>query len=174
MSGRMLQGLVLQMKEATDRVIGVLDSLGAIVACSDLTLIGEKRETAANALYESNDAICVFEGFTYKPLSNLSVRFDYAVFVEGEDDYANSICMMASVALNNAKSFYDEKQGKARPIKELIQEKFGSDDYYSLTKEQKQEIDAQRLAFEDFAPINWCIFQNAAKMHQATNIHLYS
>ena len=88
MSGRMLQGLVLQMKEATDRIIGVVDATGSVVACSDLTQIGDKREEAATFLYESNDGMCGFEGYTYKPLSNWSVRFDYAVFVEGEDEQA--------------------------------------------------------------------------------------
>ena len=53
-------------------------------------------------------------------------------------------------------SYYDEKLQKAQPITKLIKEKFGTEDYYSLTPEQKAEIDAERLAFEDFAPINWC------------------
>ncbi|MBQ6436288.1 leucine--tRNA ligase [bacterium] len=53
-------------------------------------------------------------------------------------------------------SYYDEKLQKAQPITKLIKEKFGTEDYYSLTPEQKVEIDAERLAFEDFAPINWC------------------
>ncbi|MEG2570289.1 MAG: PucR family transcriptional regulator, partial [Clostridia bacterium] len=68
MSGRMLQSLILQMKDATERIIGVADSAGAIVACSDLTLIGEKREDAISNLYDSNDASAVYEGYTYKPL----------------------------------------------------------------------------------------------------------
>ena len=85
MSGRMLQSLVLQMKDATDRMIGVVDSSGQIVACSDLTQIGEIREDAVNALYESGEAYAISQGFTYKPLSNWSVRFDYAVFIQGED-----------------------------------------------------------------------------------------
>ncbi len=145
MSGRMLQGLVLQMKEATDRVIGVVDSLGAIVACSDLTLIGEKREDAVNKLYESSDGICLFDGYTYKPLSNLSVRFDYAVFIEGEDDYANSLCMMASVALNNAKSFYDEKHDKATFVKNILVDNILPGDIYVRSNELHFPIDVPHI-----------------------------
>ena len=53
--------------------------------------------------------------------------------------------------------YYDEKLGQARPITELIETKFGpGKTYYDLHDAQKAEIDAQRLAFESYAPINWC------------------
>jgi len=53
-------------------------------------------------------------------------------------------------------SYYDEKLDKARDIKELIKEKFQTEDYYSLKQEEKKYIDSERLAFESFEPINWC------------------
>ncbi len=53
-------------------------------------------------------------------------------------------------------SYYDTKRDQARPITELIEEKFGTKDYFSLNEKQKKVIDNERLAFEDFAPINWC------------------
>ncbi|MDO5561825.1 MAG: leucine--tRNA ligase [bacterium] len=53
-------------------------------------------------------------------------------------------------------SYYDEKLDKAAPIAKLIEDKFGHKSYQDLSIEQKKFIDAQRLAFEDFAPINWC------------------
>ena len=115
MSGRMLQSLVLQMKEATDRIIGVIDAAGTVVACSDLTQIGAVREEAINALYSSSEAYAINDGYTYKPLTNWSVRFDYAVFIEGEDEYAKSLCMMASIALNNAKSLDPVPDGRFFP-----------------------------------------------------------
>ena len=42
MSGRIFQNVVLQIKEATDRVLGVIDSEGAVISCSDLGLIGAR------------------------------------------------------------------------------------------------------------------------------------
>ena len=36
MSNRMFQSVVLQMKESTDRVIGVIDEDGIVIACNDL------------------------------------------------------------------------------------------------------------------------------------------
>lgn len=147
MSGRMLQSLVLQMKDATDRVIGVVDAVGSIVACSDLTQIGEKRESAITTLYESTDNMCPFQGYTYKPLSNWSVRFDYAVFVEGEDEYAKSLCMMAFVALNNAKSFYDEKHDKATFVKNIIVDNILPGDIYVRSNELHFPVDIPHIVF---------------------------
>ena len=42
MSGRIFQNVVLQIKEATDRVLGVIDAEGVVISCSDLGLIGTK------------------------------------------------------------------------------------------------------------------------------------
>ena len=39
MSNRLFQGVVHQMKDAIDRIIGVIDENATIVACSDLTKI---------------------------------------------------------------------------------------------------------------------------------------
>lgn len=147
MSGRMLQSLVLQMKDATNRIIGVVDVNGAVVACSDLTQIGEKREEAVAKLYETTDNSTVFQGYTYKSLSNWSVRFDYAVFVEGEDEYANSLCLMASVALNNAKSFYDEKHDKTTFVKNIIVDNILPGDIYVRSNELHFPVDIPHIVF---------------------------
>ena len=135
MSGRMLQGLVLQMKDVSERVIGVIDSTGTVVACSDLSEIGAKRDVALASLYDSTDVCATADGYTYKPLSNWSVRFDYAVFISGEDELARSLCLMASVALNNAKNFYDEKHDKAF-IKNIILDNILSGILYQVERAQ--------------------------------------
>ena len=53
-------------------------------------------------------------------------------------------------------SYYDQRLNKAQPIGKLIEKKFGTNDYYVLDKKQQSEIDRERLAFEEYAPINWC------------------
>ena len=40
MSGRIFQNVVLQLKENTDRTLGVIDGEGVVIACSDLPMIG--------------------------------------------------------------------------------------------------------------------------------------
>ena len=41
MSGRIFQNVVIQLKESTDRILGVIDSEGTVIACSDLPTIGQ-------------------------------------------------------------------------------------------------------------------------------------
>ena len=49
MSGRIFQNIVLQFKETTDTVIGVIDSEGTVIACTDLPEIGQRWPQTATA-----------------------------------------------------------------------------------------------------------------------------
>ena len=42
MPNRIFQSVVLQMKEGTDRAVGVIDAEGTVIACNDLSLMGER------------------------------------------------------------------------------------------------------------------------------------
>lgn len=41
MSSRVFQSVIVQMKEATDRMIGVIDADSTVISCSDTSRIGE-------------------------------------------------------------------------------------------------------------------------------------
>ena len=43
MSNRLYQSVIHQMRDATDRMIGVIDEGGVVIACSELAKIGETR-----------------------------------------------------------------------------------------------------------------------------------
>ena len=103
MSGRIFQSVIVQMKEATNRVIGVIDFDGGVVACSELSLVGTKLGQLSAMLGENKDQIIVAAGKTIKLLSGWNNIYDYAVFVDGEDSEARCICIMASIAFNEAK-----------------------------------------------------------------------
>ena len=45
MSSRVFQSVIVQMKEATDRMIGVIDADANVISCSDTSMIGEKWAT---------------------------------------------------------------------------------------------------------------------------------
>ena len=84
MSSRVFQSVVLQMKDSTDRAIGVIDSEGTVVACNELTCIGEKWTGAVEAINEADTELVAFDGNTFKPLAGWSSQFDYAAFARGE------------------------------------------------------------------------------------------
>ncbi len=147
MSSRVFQSIILQMKEATDRMIGVLDSVGTIVSCNELSLIGKKREVAASEINVQPDAIVRLDGYTYRVLSTFGSHFDYAVFVQGEDETAATLSVMAAIALNGAKQSHDEKHDKATFIKNIILDNILPGDIYVRSRELHFQTDIPFATF---------------------------
>ena len=65
MSNRLFQGVIYQMKDAFDRVIGVVDETGVVISCSDLGKMGDTRQGVCEALPFSTEVIAV-GGYTYR------------------------------------------------------------------------------------------------------------
>ena len=78
MSNRLFQGVVHQMRDAIDRVIGVIDENASIIACSELSKIGTTGDYYSVDFGESHD-VFVRDGYTYKPFGP-HIKADYAVF----------------------------------------------------------------------------------------------
>ena len=114
MTNHIFSDVIQQMKAATDRQIGVIDVEGAVVACSDPAQVGIKLPKLARVVALAEDQSAVnFSGKTVKALTNFGGSFDFAVFVDGDDEMAHSLCLMAQVALNCTKIYYEEKHDKA-------------------------------------------------------------
>ena len=144
MSSRMFQSVIVQMKEATDRTIGVIDADGNVVSCSETSMIGEKWPEAVIRLNSAPDSMVIVDKRTMKPLVSWSAYFDYAVFVDGEDEVAKSICIMAYVALNGAKTYYEEKHDKGTFVKNIITDNILPGDIYIRAKELHFTTDLPR------------------------------
>ena len=145
MSNRLFQGLIHQMKDAIGRTIGVVDENGVIVACSDLMKIGETRQAVREELAYSTDAV-IFSGYTYRSMTG-GIRPEYTVFVEGEDTMAEKMSMVLAVALNNIKSFHDDKYDKVSFIKNIILDNILPGDIYVKSKELHFATDVLRVVF---------------------------
>ena len=120
MSGRIFQNVVLQFKETTDRTIGVIDSEGTVIACSELTGIGKKWTKYVEPIAAAEGNCVTMEGKTFKAMPGWGNHFDYAVFASGDDSVGRTVCAMATVALNSAKTYYEEKHDKGSFIKNII------------------------------------------------------
>ena len=114
MANRVFQGVVYQMKDAVNRIIGVTDETGTVIAASDLNMIGEVRTAFAAERATAADSF-VSEGYTYHQFSS-NKRNDYAVFVEGTDDEASRFAALVAISLQNIKQYYDEKFDKTSDI----------------------------------------------------------
>ena len=84
---------------------------------------------------------------TFKPLVSWSAYFDYAVFAEGDDETARSLCVMAYVALNGAKTYYEEKHDKGTFVKNIITDNILPGDIYIRAKELHFVTDVPRAVF---------------------------
>lgn len=135
MSSRIFQSVILQIKEATDRCIGIIDEQGFVVTCSELPMIGSRLDDFQSYNYDLSEQVYVSGIRTYRILGTNNSKFDYAVFVEGCDELAKVSCIMASVAFNEAKTNYEEKHNKAAFLKNIISDNILPGDVYVRTKE---------------------------------------
>ena len=145
MSNRLFQGVIHQMKEAIDRVIGVIDENGVIIACSDLVKIGEIRQGVREELAYSADIVTV-GGYTYRPIG-VGAKAEYVAFVEGEDKNAEKTSKLLSIALSNIKNLYDEKYDKGSFVKNIILDNILPSDIYIKSKELHFNTEETRIVF---------------------------
>lgn len=145
MSNRLFQGIIHQMRDAVDRIIGVIDDNGVIIACSELVKIGEMRQGVRDELAYTSDAI-TSGGYTYKPIGTSS-KWEYIVFIEGEDKYAEKIATILAVSLSNIKNLYDEKYDKNSFIKNIILDNILPSDIYIKSKELRFNAEESRVVF---------------------------
>ena len=145
MSNRLFQGLVYQMRDTVDRMIGVIDESATIIACSDLTKIGEPNDFLAADLGENNE-LFIRDGITYKPFGS-KMKSEYAVFVSGSDDLAAKMCGVLSISLSSIKQYYDEKYDRGNFIKNIILDNILPGDIYAKARELHFATDVSRVVF---------------------------
>lgn len=143
MSNRLFQGIIHQMRDAIDRTIGVIDDNGVVIACSELVKIGEMRQGIREELAYTSTSV-TSGGFTYRPIGTGS-KWEYIVFVEGEDKLAEKMTSVLSVTLSSIKNLYDEKYDKSSFIKNIILDNILPSDIYVKSKELHFNSDEVRV-----------------------------
>ena len=147
MSNSVFQSVILQLKDVTDRVFGVIDSEGSVVSCTDVTLLGERWGDAALKVGNSSESVVTFAQKSFKAIVGNSNFFEYAVFCTGDDEIAKGFCQVAYVALNDAKTFYEEKHDRGTFVKNIIMDNILPGDIYIRAKELHFATDAPRAVF---------------------------
>ena len=147
MSNSVFQSVILQLKDATDRVFGVIDTEGCVISCTDASLLGERWPDAAVKVGGSLEAAVTFGQKTFRAIASSTNFFEYAVFCAGDDDTARSFCALAYIALNNAKVFYEEKHDRGTFVKNIIMDNILPGDIYIRAKELHFATEAPRAVF---------------------------
>ena len=143
MSNRLFQGVVHQMREAIDRVIGVIDENASIIACSELSKIGTTGDYYSVDFGESHD-VFVRDGYTYKPFGP-HIKADYAVFVEGTDEMASRYAQLLASSLSSIKQYYDEKYDRNNFVKNVVLDNIMPGDLFTKAKELHFNVDVTRV-----------------------------
>ena len=147
MSGRIFQNVVLQLKENTDRTVGVIDGEGIVIACSELSMIGQRWAEHVPVINSASGAMISSDGKTFKALNGWGNQFDYAAFAFGDNEISRTVCSMATVALNAAKAYYEEKHDRGSFIKDIISDNIMLGDIYMRAKELRVTADVSRGVF---------------------------
>ena len=147
MSNSVFQSVIVQLKEISDRTFGVIDTEGCVVSCTDMALLGERWADAALKVGNASESVVTFNQKCFKAIVGNSNYFEYAVFCTGDDDTARSFCSVAYIALNDAKSFYEEKHDRGTFVKNIIMDNILPGDIYIRAKELHFSTDAPRAVF---------------------------
>ena len=147
MSGRIFQNVVLQLKENTNRTVGVIDGEGVVIACRELSMIGQRWAEHVPVINGAAGVMISSDGKTFKALNGWGAQFDYAAFAFGDNEISKTVCSMATVALNAAKAYYEEKHDRGSFIKDIISDNIMLGDIYMRAKELQVVADVPRGVF---------------------------
>ena len=147
MSNSVFQSVIVQLKDVSDRVFGVIDTEGCVVSCTDMSLLGERWNDAALKIGNASESMVTFGQKTFKAIIGSANYFEYAVFCTGDDEVARGFCQVAYVALNDAKTFYEEKHDRGTFVKTIIMDNILPGDIYIRAKELHFATDAPRAVF---------------------------
>ena len=147
MSNSVFQSVIVQLRDITDRSFGVIDTEGCVVSCTDMSILGERWTDAALKVSGAADSIVTFGQRSFKAILGNSNVLEYAVFCSGDDETARSFCQMAYIALNDAKTFYEEKHDRGTFVKNIIMDNILPGDIYIRAKELHFATDVSRVVF---------------------------
>lgn len=128
MQNKDFQRAVAELQFSVDAVFGVMTTDGTVIACSDSTQNGSRRESASgrNESFQK-------DGSTYV-LFQMSAFAKYFVFVDSIDDKAFSIANVIAASMRMVAGMYEEKDDRNEFVKQLSAGGVDADTIYSKIK----------------------------------------
>lgn len=145
MQNRLFQNTLNQLKKDIDRIIGVIDDNGTIIACSDESRIGSENENLLS-LFESGSDIKIINSCSYKRVETYN-KSEYIVFCEGDDEMAKGYCAFLGTHFLTIKQYYDEKYDRNSFVKNVIVDNILPGDVLYRSRELHLNVDASRVVF---------------------------
>ncbi len=142
MSYRLFQGVIQQMKDTIGSVVGVVDDSGAVIACSDLSRIGENCGFNVPSVLSSSTPK-VINSKTYRSFDAAGQSL-YAVFIDSSEPSAAGYSDIVAVALSNLKQYYDEKYDRGNFIKNVMLDNILPGDIFLRARDLRFDNDTPR------------------------------
>lgn len=146
MAARLFQSILLEIKNKVPFILGIVDSTGSIISCTELRFIGESVESAED-FFDSGAEESEFGGYTFRKLDGYENGAVYAVFAAQTGESARIACSITAIAISNSKSLYDEKHDKATFMKKIILDNILPGDIYIKSREMQFQNDAKRVVY---------------------------
>ena len=146
MAARLFQSILLEIKDKVPFVVGVVDQTGSVIACTEIKLIGENVE-GAPAFFAAGKDCGEHGGYMFQQLKGYENGVEYATFCASQGEMAETVCALASIAISNSKSLYEEKHDRAAFIKRIILSNILTGDIYIKSREMHFQNDAKRVVY---------------------------
>ena len=142
---RIFQNVILQLKDLYNRRIGLIDSSGALTACTYGILDAETIDFILKK-YSDPNAFYSYNGFTYKPVGNRN-KLEFITFCEGTDETARTCASVLAITISNLKTLHDEKYDKTNLVKNILMDNILPGDILIKSKDLHLAVDVNRVVF---------------------------
>jgi len=143
MQNRMFQNTCNQFKNDINRIIGIIDEAGFVIACSDESKVGIYKENIMQ-IFESTADEKMIDGYCVRKIKSYN-KTEYVVFCEGTDDIAKGYCAILGTHFVTVKQYYDEKFDRNSFVKNVILDNVLPSDVIYRTKELHLSIECPRV-----------------------------
>ncbi len=149
MSNKLFQSVIGQYIGSVDRIFGITDEDGTVIACSDPKGPTELRLPGqSDRLMIGITGLYISAGFTLRPMSaNAKAQSNYTVFVEGTDKTADTVSALLAVSFANMKKLYDDRYDRPTFIKNIIQDNVRQDEIPARARELHIAVNEPKTVF---------------------------
>ncbi len=146
MSSKLFQQIVSQMQDTVDRVVGVLDREGTVVACSDLGKIGELHREPIPRVGGYTQNFTVDDGYMYRAIGGRSASGLYYLRRGRGTSMRASLSTFSRSLWARCRIFTTTTLTGPTFLKDIILDNILSSDIYQRAKELRFLSDVERVA----------------------------